>query len=432
MTVKKGLTSLANSTPDFSNQGLENAVNDIINVDEDDGFLWIKSQFDLQNAIDDNTVLTESQKNDMRETINSAHPHLNIGGFLTDIIKHTNTILDGSIIPGDPTITGTPEDQGQGDFLEILQSVQSLQTLIPNLYGVPAKEKSRSVNDHLGSLNNVFLETEDSAEPVFTRLKNTVTHLRDRGRILGGSNNFPTSSAQHRFYNTQLINLMATFVADSTDFQTTLDNAVSLVTASLDVVSTRMGEEGFSQQVTDLVAIRNEITTQVQLEKSNVSGIRSYSKSVADYQAYVGIAEDQELRKLMARVSQNSNWITYFENYESNQAQLNPIYNAGSDSDKSAIIDQVLRNSGLPDVVDPLDLDAVANKAKRDDRIDTKGFDLLDTEQQITKCCEQLGLDTADTNIFDQSRRLLNNLNQHDRDKIQQALDLNESSDTLS
>jgi hypothetical protein len=297
---------------------------------------------------------------------------------------------------------------------------------------VSAKEKARSVNDHLGSLNNIFLETEDSSEPVFTRLKNTMTYLRDRGRILGGSNNFPISSAQHRYYNTQLITLMTTFVPDSTDFQTTLDNAVSLVTASLDVVNTRMGEEGFSQQVTDLVAIRDEITTQTQLEKSNVSGIRSYLNSVSDYQAYVGLAEDEELRKLMARVSQNTNWITYFTDYVSNQAQLNPIYNAGSDSDKSAIIDQVLRNSGLPDVVDHLDLDAVANKAKRDDRIDTKGFDKLVADDQIISSCRQLAIDVSGKSIYELSQRLLNNMNQNDRDKIQQQLDLNESSNTLS
>ena len=72
---------------------------------------------------------------------------------------------------------------------------------------------------------------------------------------------------------------MTTFVADSTDFQTTLDNAVSLVTASLDVIATRMGEEGFSQQVTDLVAIRDEITTQVQLEKSNIVIWKSRNKA---------------------------------------------------------------------------------------------------------------------------------------------------------
>ena len=259
-----------------------------------------------------------------------------------------------------------------------------------------------------------------------------MTYLRDRGRILGGSNNFPISSAQHRYYNTQLITLMTTFVPDSTDFQTTLDNAVSLVTASLDIVNTRMGEEGFSQQVTDLVAIRDEITTQTQLEKSNVSGIRSYLNSVSDYQAYVGLAEDEELRKLMARVSQNTNWITYFTDYVSNQAQLNPIYNAGSDSDKSAIIDQVLRNSGLPDVVDHLDLDAVANKAKRDDRIDTKGFDKLVTDDQIISSCRQLAIDVSGKSIYELSQRLLNNMNQNDRDKIQQQLDLNESSNTLS
>ena len=171
MTVNKGLSSLVNSDPDFSNQAVENAINDIKAVDKDDGHQFILSQFAVDEAIHDNAVLTQTQKNDALETIYNAQPHLQIGRYLNDVVRHTNSILDGSIIPGDPAIEGTPEDQGQGDFLEILQSVQSLQTLIPSLYGVPAKDKARSVNDHLGTLNNIFSETEDSSAPVFTRLK---------------------------------------------------------------------------------------------------------------------------------------------------------------------------------------------------------------------------------------------------------------------
>ena len=34
MTVNKGLKTLVNSTPDFSNQALENAINDIKNIDK--------------------------------------------------------------------------------------------------------------------------------------------------------------------------------------------------------------------------------------------------------------------------------------------------------------------------------------------------------------------------------------------------------------
>ena len=430
MTVNKGLKSLVESNPNFSNQALENAINDIIAVDEDDGYLWIKSQLDLQTAIDNNTVLTTSQKNDVKESINSAHPHLNIGGFLTDMIRHTRIILDGSIIPGNPDVV-TGED-GQGTFSEILSLVQGLQSTITEQFGVDPAEKNRDINDHLGILNNMFTETEDSSAPVFTKLKDTMTYLRNRGRVLGGSNNFPISSAQHRYYNTQLITLMTTFVADSTDFQTTLDNAVSLVTASLDVIATRMGEEGFSQQVTDLVAIRDEITTQVQLEKSNITSLRTFTSTLADNSTYIGLADNRKLRELMAKVAQDSNWKNYFETYEANQADLNPIYTTDTDSDKSAVIDRVLADSGLPDVTDATDLEAVANKAKRDTRIDTENFDRFTVEQQITKSCEQLGITTANRTIGTLSSVLLRNMNQHDRDEIARALDLNESASTLS
>jgi len=92
----------------------------------------------------------------------------------------------------------------------------------------------------------------------------------------------------------------------------------------------------------------------------------------------------------------------------------------------------VLRSSGLPDVLDPLDLDAVADKAKRDDRIDTKGFDRIFVEDQIIASCRQLNIDVSGKDIYELSRRLLNNMNQNDRDKIALALDLNEQSNTLS
>ena len=86
----------------------------------------------------------------------------------------------------------------------------------------------------------------------------------------------------------------------------------------------------------------------------------------------------------------------------------------------------------IPDVLDHVDLESVANKAKKDDRIDTKNFDYYTAEQIITKCCQQLGITTANRSVYYQSESLLNNLNDRDRQKIADALDLNESSDTLS
>ena len=96
------------------------------------------------------------------------------------------------------------------------------------------------------------------------------------------------------------------------------------------------------------------------------------------------------------------------------------------------MIDRVLADSGLPDVTDSTDLEAVASKAKRDHRIDTANFDRYSVEQIITKSCEQLGITTANRTLSAKSNALLNNMNKEDREKIARALDLNESADTLS
>ena len=424
MTVNKGLTSLVNSSPNLSNQALENAINDIKAVDKDDGYQFIKSQFDVDTAIHNNTVLTTSQKNDALETLYAAQSHLQIGRYLNDIIRHTNTILDGSILG---VIEGI-EDFPRGGFLEILQMVQSLQTTLPSLYGVSAKEKSRGVNDHLGTLNNIFIETEDSSAPVFTRLKDIMQLIDINARTTTALN---TATAAVRFSNNALVTFLSSVVADSTDFQTSLDNAVNTAAGNMANLNTRISQIA-GDPTTDLVAIRDSITTQQNLENTNITSLRTYIESQSDYQAYVGLADDDDLRKLMARVAQNSNWITYFTDYKLNESRSNPIYTTTKDSDKSAVIDQVLRSSGLPDVLDPLDLDAVADKAKRDDRIDTKGFDRIFVEDQIISSCRQLNIDVSGKDIYELSRRLLNNMNQNDRDKIALALDLNEQSNTLS
>ena len=93
MSINKGLTSLVNADPNFSNQGLENAINELKNISG--GF--ITKTFEVDKAIEDNTVLTTTQKNDVLATINT-RPYLNFGRYLNDVIRHTNTILDGSIV----------------------------------------------------------------------------------------------------------------------------------------------------------------------------------------------------------------------------------------------------------------------------------------------------------------------------------------------
>ena len=415
--INKGLKSLVNSTPDFTNQALENAINDIKSVDKDDGYSWIKSSIDADTAIEDNTVLTASQKNDVKDTINN-QSHLNVGRYLGDLIRHTNTILNGTIIPSETTVT----------FLEILQLVQSTQSLIPQLYGVPASEKSRDVNDHLGSLNNKFLETEDSSKPVFTSLKDTLSFLETGART---NSSLATATAAVRYSNTQLITFLASVVADSTDFQQTLDTYGSQLAGNYTNLNNQLASEPYLTKRNLLIADRDEINTQVALEISNLSGIRDYLSSLSTFFSYTSLADNDQLKLLMQRVSQNINWQNYFKDYDKNKASWNPMYDI-TDSNESSIIDKILAEKGLPDVLDFIDLNNVANKAIRDSRINTEYYDRYTVEQKITKSCEQLGIATTNRTVYNQSESLLNNMNQHDRDTIADALGLNKSSNTLS
>ncbi len=421
--INKGLKSLVNTSPNFSNQGIENAINDIKSIDKDDGYSWIYSSIVVDSAIEDNAVLTASQKNDLKDTINN-QPHLNVGRFLGDVLRHTNSILDGTIVN-----RTNPETEAIPTFLEILQSVQAIQTLVPQLYGVPASEKSRDVNDHLGTLNNIFLETEDSSKPVFTSLKDTLSYLDAMARK---TTSLAIASAAVAYSNLTLRTFLASVVADSTDFQQTLDTHGSQIAGNMTNLHNQLASEPLLTMRNKLIADREEINTQVNLENSNLSNIRTYTGSLVDIMGYTSLAENNTLRQLMARVSQSTDWQTYFNEYEANSVNLNPMLNTDADSDKESVIDRVLAEQGLPDVLDFINLEGVANKAKKNSRIDTANFDYLTTAEIITKCCEQLGIGTSNNSIYNQSELLLNNLNDHDRQVIADSLDLNESSNTIS
>ena len=410
MTVAKGLKSIAENEPNFSNQALENAITEL-------KLGWVIKSSELDTAIQDNNVLTTSQKNDLKDDINNIS-HLNIGRVFGDLIRHTNTILDGSIIPVDPA-----DNPVAHTFLEILQNVQTLQGLVPEVLGVPASDKKRAVDDHLGTLNNVFISTTDSTAPVFTTLKESISF------IAGAS--LATETALESAYD-NLKNFLTSIRDDSTDFQQTLDTFATAVATAHTNFNAALASEPYLTHRTRLVEMREKVNVQVALENSNLTGILTYVDTLSSNLSYAALAEDSELRKLMANVAQDDNWRTYFDDYETNQANLNPIYTTDTDSDKSSVIDQVLADSGLPDVTESTDFDAVASKAKRDTRIDTSNFDRFTSEQIIEKSCVQLGITTTNRTISALSGSLLRNMNQHDRDTIAQQLDLNESADTIS
>ena len=412
MTVNKGLKSLIESTPNFSNQALENAINEL-------KIGWATNSIQLDTSIANNTVLTTSQKNDLKDTINNI-AYLNIGRYMNDMIRHTNTILDGSIIPGDPDIV--TEDNGQGSFREILQLVQGLQATIPDQFGLTPAEKNRDVNDHLGILNNMFTETEDSSQPVFTSIKDGLTFINNAS--------LATETALITAID-NLRNFINSVVGDSTDFQQTLNTFATAVATANTNFDSALQAQPYSVKRTQLIADRNSIVTQQNLENSNITSLRTFTESLSNNSAFVGLADDPQLRKLMGRVAQNENWVNYFADYEKNQSYSNPIYNITTDSDKSATIDQVLALKGLPDVKDFIDIDAVSEKAKKDSRINTSNFDNLSVEAIIESCCRQLNISIIGS-VYNQSERLLANLNEQDRKIVADQLDLNESTNTLS
>jgi hypothetical protein len=409
MTVNKGFLSIVENTPNFSNQALENSVGTL-------KLGWVLKSSQLDSLIVTNSILTASQKTDLKADINNLS-HINLGRVLGDLIRHSATIIDATIIP-----VGTNETQTE-TFLSILQNVQTVQGLIPELYGVPAEDKARAVNDHLGTINNIFVDTEDSSAPVFTTLLESIKFIVTA--------NLATETALETAY-TNLINFINDMVADSTDFQTTLDSLAAAVATAHTNLNTALAAEPLLTHKNRLITMMNEINAQITRENANLVGLETFIETLSSNQSFASLAEDTTLRGLMSKVAQDKNWQTYFEDYETNQNNLNPIYTTNTDSDKDAIIDQVLADSGLPDVTDATDLVAVAAKARRDDRIDTAGYDRLTVEKQISDASKQLLITTANRTIFSLSNTLLNNMNKRDRDKIAKQLDLNPAATTRS
>lgn len=414
MAIKKGLSTLIDISPNFSDQAIENSVNQI-------KVGWVIKSFELDAVITANSVLSLSQKNDIKDTINNV-PYLNLGRLLGDLLRHTKSIIDGSILPITDALNPTP-----GTFEEILGSVQSLQGIIPLMYGGTAKDKSRSVNDHLGTLNNILLESDDgSSLPAMTMLKESVDF------IVGF--NLSEETALETAYD----NLKA-HINSLTDDSTDIEHRTPLLTPLQTAVRTAHTNLNNSLNTNTFLAKRDQLASaeikiekQVSLENANLVTIRDYIKSIIETQSYASYGGDDDMAELLSKVSQSPEWVNYYKTYKDNFASLNPIYDTTGTADKKTLVDTIYTNSGLPDVQDPLDIFAVANKAQRDSRIDTAGFDRLNVDEIIIKSCQQLNISIADKEVYTLSELLLENMNDEDRRQISQALDLNQSADTLS
>ena len=279
MTVNKGFLSLVNSSPNFSNQAMENSVNTL-------KVGWVQKRFELDSVIVSNSVLTTSQKNDLKDDINNV-THLNLGRVLGDLIRHSASIIDATIIPLDDATNPTAST-----FLEILQNVQDVQGLIPEVYGVPAGDKGRSVNDHLGTINNIFVDTEDSTRPVFTVLKEAIQGIVDA--------DLATETALETAYD-NLKNFINSVVADSTDFQETLDNFATAVATAHTNLNNALASEPLLTHRNNLIAMREKINVQVALENSNLTSIVTYTETLTNNISFAALAEDTTLRRLISK-----------------------------------------------------------------------------------------------------------------------------------
>jgi hypothetical protein len=300
--------------------------------------------------------------------------------------------------------------------------VNSFQTLIPLLYGVSAQAQNRGVDDHFGTLGGILSKTDDSSEPLLTQMKRNVVWLNTQ--TLGLQTAWGTAQ-------TNLLNFINSVVADSTDFQQTLDTFVGAVNTAAVNFDGTLQAAAYTARRANIVFVEEEIDKQIKKEAANLYNLRSYSQSITDTMSYLGFADQPKMANIIIRASQNKNWQDYFMNYPERFKKLNPIY-TGDDTTKDSIIQQVqLATGSIVDVIDHVDLDAVISKAEKDERIDTTGWESKTNPQKIENACQQLGIRTNGS-VYNQSDDLLKNLKQQDIDIIKTRFDDNSITNKLS
>lgn len=403
MTVQQGLKSLAESNPNFSNQGVQNAI-----ADTNIGFV-IKTK-ELAYMIDINSTLTESQKSDLYDVLET-QSYLNIGRYLQDLDNHTFNILNGSLGETSETDTTTPT------FLEHLGAVDSIQGSYFTLYGVDASNSNKGVDDFFGTLrgtmNNNLKNIKNAVQSITAASLSEDTNYQDATQdILDFINTLGDSST---FDESTFNSLLSAFESASNNFNTILSTT-------------------YPNQKTILIENRSIIQEQITKEENNLGSIRTYSESLANLITYQGLSRNDTIRDLLSKTAQTPAWNDYFENYQTRFNQQNPIYNNSmSDSATDEIINTALRLKGLPDVKDYVDLVSVAKKALRDIRLKTKINDSGKNVVQIIKeSCEKLGINIAGKDVYAQSESLLNNMNNNDKEIIRQELSLHQQVNTLS
>ena len=412
MAVNKGLKTLTNNTPNFSNAGTQASITAVVTADSTLNFA--SRVYYLIHKAESSAAITNAQRTDLNSSLD-VQSHLNVGRYLYNLEQQTTNILNGSLGEPDPT------DGNTGTFLEHLSTVQSFISSIPSLYGVTADSLNKGLAGHFGTLSG----TVDS---YLTSLKEVVDRITS------------FTLAEDTAYQSA--------VQAVSDFIDTMDGSsvddISTYNALLSVMETAAGNfntaltAGYlAADRTSLINIRTAINTQITLEQTNLGAIRTYENTLTEQYQYTNFAEDSNIRNLLIRSSQNADWKGYFENYATNLSYDNPLYKAFDDSATQALIDGVLTTRGLPDVTDYVDLEAVAAKATRDLRLSGQlAYAGIITETVakdiIKKACQLLGLTVVNRDSYAQSKSLLENMTQYDRDTVQNELNSYNDVNTLS
>ena len=402
--VKQGLRALANTSANFSNQGVQDAI-----ATANIGF--VTKTKTLQYLVDINSTLTDVQKTTIRASLN-VQPYLNAGRYLQDLNNHTADMLQGLLGEADTDSTSS------GTFLEQLGIVDGIQGSYLYLYGEEASVANRGVNDHFGSLRGIL-------DDELLTIKQSVATIT--------SASLATDTA---FQNaTQALIDFVNALGDSSTLDvSTLNSLLSVYESAANNFNTILAGAAYSAQKTILVNNRSSIVTQIATEVANLGSIRTYSESLANFISYQGLAGNNKIRDLIGKSAQATAWKDYYEKYETRFAQLNAKYeNTAGDSENETIINNELRLRGLPDVTDYTDLPAVADKASRDTRlIGTVSFPGRGTADVIKKSCEQLGINITGRDVYGQSQSLLKSMNDFDRETVRLELENHQRANTLS
>ena len=286
MSVSQGLTSLANSNPNFSNQHIQdNIANATV--------AWIAKTRNIAYRTDISVVLTNSQKTDVYDVMES-QSYLNIGRYFLDLDNHTYKILDGSLGETNANDTTT------ATFQEHLSLVDGIQGVYQSLYGTDADAAGKGIDDFFGSLRGTLIS---SVEAVGSAVRNI--------------NNF--SLASQTAYETALqnfINFLDT-LGDSTFFnEGTFNTLLSAIQATAATFDSALGASSFQNQKNSLITNRSTIVEQIQKEKNNLGTIRTYSESLTSILTYRSFAGSSKINDIIAKSAQNSAWKDYFNNYQ--------------------------------------------------------------------------------------------------------------------